>query len=195
MILPAAAVLIGLILALLLRSVVAPVYLVIAVLLNFAATLGATVYVFQGLQSHPGVTFQLPIILYLFVVAIGTDYNILMIARLREEAREGNEPRQAAAIGVEHAGPTVAAAGLILAGTFAVLTLAPISFLKQMGFAVAFGIVLSAFVMSMFFVPSLTALLGHMAWWPGHGDVATAIRASGTRAELRTNRTPSSRPV
>jgi RND superfamily putative drug exporter len=180
-ILPTAALLIGLILALLLRSLVAPIYLVVAVLLNFAATLGATVYVFQGLQDNPGVTFQLPIILYLFVVAIGTDYNILMIARLREEAREGNEPREAAAIGVEHAGPTVAAAGLILAGTFGVLMLAPISFLQQMGFAVALGIVLSAFVMSMFFVPALTALLGHKAWWPGHGDVASA--ASQARRE------------
>ncbi|MFE9958152.1 MMPL family transporter [Micromonospora sp. NPDC005299] len=169
-ILPVAAALIALILALLLRSLVAPIYLVIAVLLNFGATLGATVYLFQGLQGKPGVTFQLPIILYLFVVAIGTDYNILMIARLREEAREGNEPHQAAAIGVEHAGPTVAAAGLILAGTFGVLMLAPISFLQQMGFAVAIGIVLSAFVMSMFFVPALTALIGHKAWWPGHGD-------------------------
>ncbi|WP_255292500.1 MMPL family transporter [Micromonospora sp. WMMA1996] len=169
-ILPVAAGLIALILALLLRSLVAPIYLVIAVLLNFAATLGATVYVFQGLQGNPGVTFQLPIILYLFVVAIGTDYNILMIARLREEAREGHEPHQAAAIGVEHAGPTVAAAGLILAGTFGVLMLAPISFLQQMGFAVAIGIVLSAFVMSMFFVPALTGLIGHTAWWPGHGD-------------------------
>ncbi|WBB70776.1 MMPL family transporter [Micromonospora sp. WMMD812] len=169
-ILPVAAGLIALILALLLRSLVAPIYLVIAVLLNFAATLGATVYLFQSIQGEPGVTFQLPIILYLFVVAIGTDYNILMIARLREEAREGNEPHEAAAIGVEHAGPTVAAAGLILAGTFAVLILAPISFLQQMGFAVAIGIVLSAFVMSMFFVPALTALIGHKAWWPGHGD-------------------------
>jgi RND superfamily putative drug exporter len=169
-ILPVAAALIALILALLLRSLVAPIYLVIAVLLNFAATLGATVYVFQGIQGEPGVTFQLPIILYLFVVAIGTDYNILMIARLREEAREGNEPHEAAAVGVEHAGPTVAAAGLILAGTFGVLMLAPILFLQQMGFAVALGIVLSAFVMSMFLVPSLTALIGHRAWWPGHGD-------------------------
>jgi putative drug exporter of the RND superfamily len=175
-ILPTAALLIGLILALLLRSLVAPIYLVIAVLLNFAATLGASVYLFQGIQGEPGVTFQLPIILYLFVVAIGTDYNILMIARLREEAREGNEPREAAAIGVEHAGPTVGAAGLILAGTFAVLLLAPISFLQQMGFAVALGIVLSAFVMSMFFVPALTALCGHAAWWPGHGDVASSGR-------------------
>ncbi|MEV0135825.1 MMPL family transporter [Dactylosporangium sp. NPDC050688] len=171
-ILPVAAALIAIILALLLRSLVAPVYLVVAVLLNFAATLGATVYVFQGFQGKPGVTFQLPIILYLFVVAIGTDYNILMIARLREEAREGKEPREAAALGVEHGGPTVAAAGLILAGTFGVLMLAPISFLQQMGFAVAIGIVLSAFVMSFFFVPAFTALIGHAAWWPGHGDRA-----------------------
>ncbi|MEV4518281.1 MMPL family transporter [Dactylosporangium sp. NPDC049525] len=173
-ILPVAAALIAIILALLLRSLVAPIYLVVAVLLNFAATLGATVYVFQGFQGKPGVTFQLPIILYLFVVAIGTDYNILMIARLREEAREGKEPREAAALGVEHGGPTVAAAGLILAGTFGVLMLAPISFLQQMGFAVAIGIVLSAFVMSFFFVPAFTALIGHAAWWPGHGDRAPA---------------------
>ncbi|GAA3345367.1 MMPL family transporter [Amorphoplanes nipponensis] len=170
-ILPVAALLIAIILALLLRSVVAPLYLVLAVLLNFAATLGAAIYLFQGAAGKPGVTFQLPIILYLFVLAIGTDYNILMIARLREEARAGNEPRAAAALGVQHAGPSVAAAGLILAGTFAVLTLAPVSFLQQIGFSVATGILLSAFVMSMFLVPSLTALLGHAAWWPGHGDV------------------------
>jgi RND superfamily putative drug exporter len=169
-ILPVAAVLIAIILALLLRSVVAPLYLVLAVLLNFAATLGSAIYLFQGVAGRPGVTFQLPIVLYLFVLAIGTDYNILMIARLREEARAGNSPRVAAALAVRHAGPSVAAAGLILAGTFAVLALAPVSFLQQIGFSVAAGILLSAFVMSMFLVPALTALLGHTAWWPGHGD-------------------------
>ncbi|WP_433383167.1 MMPL family transporter [Actinoplanes sp. CA-142083] len=170
-ILPFAALLIAIILALLLRSIVAPIYLVLAVLLNFAATLGAAIYLFQGVAGKPGVTFQLPIVLYLFVLAIGTDYNILMIARLREEARAGNEPRDAAALAVRYAGPSVAAAGLILAGTFAVLALAPVSFLQQIGFSVAAGILLSAFVMSMFLVPSLTALIGHAAWWPGHGDV------------------------
>jgi RND superfamily putative drug exporter len=144
---------------------------VVAVLLNFGATLGAAIYLFQGVAGRPGVTFQLPIVLYLFVLAIGTDYNILMIARLREEARAGHEPRAAAALGVQHAGPSVAAAGLILAGTFAVLALAPVSFLQQIGFSVAAGILLAAFVMSMFLVPALTALLGHAAWWPGHGDV------------------------
>jgi RND superfamily putative drug exporter len=169
-ILPVAVILIAIILALLLRSLVAPVYLVVAVLLGFAATLGATVFLFQGIEGKPGLIFQLPIFLYLFVMAIGTDYNILMIARLREEAREGHSPRRAAELGVQHAGPTVAAAGVILAGTFGVLVLSPMSFLAQIGFGVAIGILLSAFVMSAFLVPSITALLGHKAWWPGHGD-------------------------
>src|ERR1700730_7651669 len=95
-----------------------------------------------------------------------------MIARLREEAREGHSPRRAAELGVQHAGPTVAAAGGILAGTFGVLVLSPMSFLAQIGFGVAIGILLSAFVMSAFLVPGITAMLGHRAWWPGHGDVS-----------------------
>lgn len=167
LIFPVAGVLIAVVLALLLRSVVAPLYLLVAVVLSFAATLGATVYVFQGLGGDAGLMFSLPIILYLFVVAIGTDYNILMVARLREEAREGHEPRRAAGLAIEHAGPAVAAAAVILAGTFASLMLARISLLTQMGFAVAVGILLSAFVMSMFLVPALTALVGRRAWWPG----------------------------
>ena len=114
------------------------------------------------------------------MVALGTDYNILMIARLREEAREGKAPREAAAQAVRHAGPTVAAAGLILAGTFASLMLAGNSLLTQMGFAISFGIVVAAFVMAMFFTPALTALIGHAAWWPGHGD---ENREPTTRAE------------
>jgi putative drug exporter of the RND superfamily len=171
---PVAGLLIALILAGLLRSLVAPIYLMVAVVVGFFATLGATVLAFQGIGNQPGISFQLPIILYLFVVAIGTDYNILMIARLREEAREGNDPRTAADLAVEHAGSSVGAAGLILAGTFGSLMLAGLAFLTQMGFAVSTGIIISAFVMSMFLVPSLTALLGHLAWWPGHGDAAMA---------------------
>ncbi|MDX6738551.1 MMPL family transporter [Actinocorallia sp. A-T 12471] len=169
-ILPVAALLIALILALQLRSLVAPLYLVPAVLLGFAATIGASVYLFQFALDKPGLTFQLPIILYLFVLAIGTDYNILMTARLREEAREGHEPKKAASLAVEHGGPTVMAAGLILAGTFAALVLAPVAMMQQMGFGVAIGITLAAFVMSVFLVPGITALLGHKAWWPGHAD-------------------------
>ncbi|KUN42080.1 hypothetical protein AQJ30_01550 [Streptomyces longwoodensis] len=171
---PVAAVLIMLILGLLLRSVVAPWYLIASVGLGFGATLGATVLIFQNGQGHPGLMFMLPVIMYLFVVAIGTDYNILMIARLREEAREGRDPREAAGMALRHAGPTVAAAGFILAATFATMMLAGNSLLTEMGFAVSFGIAIAAFVMAMFFTPSLTALIGHAAWWPGHADRAPA---------------------
>jgi RND superfamily putative drug exporter len=167
---PVAGVLIALILGLMLRSVVAPIYLMLTVVIGFLSTLGATVIAFQGIGNKPGLMFSLPIILYLFVVAIGTDYNILMIARLREEAREGNDPHTAADLAIEHGGPSVGAAGLILAGSFASMMLGGIAFLTEMGFAVSVGILISAFVMSMFLVPSITALLGHKAWWPGHGD-------------------------
>ena len=167
---PAAAVIILLILALLLRSVVAPWYLMASVGLGFGATLGASVLVFQHFRGQAGLVFLLPVYMYLFVVALGTDYNILMIARLREQAAEGLEPRRAAAIAFRHAGPAIGAAGLILAGTFASLTLAGNTILSQIGFAVSCGIALSAFVMAMFFSPSLTALIGHRAWWPGHAS-------------------------
>jgi putative drug exporter of the RND superfamily len=167
---PTAAVLILLILALLLRSVVAPWYLLASVGLGFAATLGASVLVFQTLKGEAGLVFILPVYMYLFVVALGTDYNILMIARLREQAKEGMPPRQAVAVAIRHAGPAIGAAGLILAGTFASLTLAGNSILSQVGFAVSCGIALAAFVMAMFFSPSLTALIGRFAWWPGHAD-------------------------
>ncbi|BCM65125.1 MULTISPECIES: MMPL family transporter [Streptomyces] len=176
---PVAAVLIMIILGLLLRSVVAPWYLMASVGLGFGATLGATVWIFQEGQGHSGLMFMLPVIMYLFVVAIGTDYNILMIARLREEAREGREPREAAGMALRHAGPTVAAAGFILAATFATMMLAGNSLLSEMGFAVSFGIAVAAFVMAMFFTPALTALIGHAAWWPGHGDRAE-VPATGT---------------
>jgi RND superfamily putative drug exporter len=169
---PVAAIIIMLILALVLRAVVAPLYLMASVGLGFGATLGATVLLFQHSSSSNGLIFMLPVIMYMFVVALGTDYNILMITRLREEARAGKTPRQAAAEAVRHAGPTIGAAGLILAGSFASLMLAGQSTLSQMGFAISAGIAIAAFVMSMFFTPAITALLGHAAWWPGHADAA-----------------------
>jgi len=167
---PVAAVIILLILGLLLRSVVAPWYLMVSVGLGFGATLGATVLVFQNLAGQAGLVFLLPIYMYLFVVALGTDYNILMIARLREQAREGMNPHDAVAHAIRQSGPTIGAAGLILAGTFASLTLAGNTILSQVGFAVSAGIVLAAFVMAMFFSPSLTALIGNRAWWPGNSN-------------------------
>jgi putative drug exporter of the RND superfamily len=172
---PVAAVIILLILMLLLRSLVAPWYLMVSVGLGFGATLGATVLVFQTLAGQAGLVFLLPVYMYLFVVALGTDYNILMIARLREQARAGMTPRQAAADAVRHAGPAIGSAGLILAGTFASLVLAGNSVLQQIGFAVSSGIALAAFVMAMFFSPSITALVGNRAWWPGHADRPRAV--------------------
>jgi len=168
---PFAAILIMLILGLMLRSLVAPWYLMASVALGFGATLGTTVLLLQHTSAASGgLMFMLPVIMYLFVVAIGTDYNILMVARLREEAREGREPREAASMALRHAGPTIAAAGFILAATFLSMVLAGQSFMTQVGFAVGFGIAVAAFVMAMFFTPSLTALIGHAAWWPGHAD-------------------------
>ncbi|MFJ2766444.1 MMPL family transporter [Streptomyces sp. NPDC087300] len=167
---PVAALAIMVILGLLLRSLVAPWYLMLSVALGFGATLGATSLLFQQIGSQPGLMFMLPVIMYLFVVALGTDYNILMVSRLREEAREGRAPHDAAGTAVRHSGPTIGSAGVILAGTFATLMLAGNSTLSQMGFSLSFGIAIAAFVMAMIFTPALTALIGHAAWWPGHGD-------------------------
>ncbi|MGC0418863.1 MMPL family transporter [Embleya sp. AB8] len=174
---PVAAVCIMIILGLLLRSLVAPWYLMASVALGFGATLGATSVLFQKIGDQPGLMFMLPVIMYLFVVALGTDYNILMVSRLREEAREGHNPHDAAAVAVKHSGPTIAAAGVILAGTFATLMLAGNSTLSQMGFALSSGIAIAAFIMALIFTPSLTALIGHTAWWPGHGDTRPAGRS------------------
>ncbi len=175
---PVAGLAILIILSLLLRSLVAPWYLMASVALGFAASLGSTVLVFQHLQGQSGLVFSLPILMYLFVVAIGTDYNILMVARLREEARAGHAPREAASQAVRHTAPTIAAAGVILAGTFSVLMLADDASLQQMGFGISAGIIIVAFVMSMLLTPALTALMGHRAWWPGHRDEPAAASST-----------------
>ncbi|HEV2812700.1 MAG TPA: MMPL family transporter [Solirubrobacteraceae bacterium] len=164
---PIAAALIGLILVLTLRSAVAPLYLLGAVALEFAATLGASVLVFQVLAGQTGVAFTLPLVLFLFVVALGTDYNILMTARLREEMLAGRPVREAVAAAVRHVAPAIAAAGLVLAASFATLMLASGQASKELGFAMAFGIILASLVVSSILVPALTALAGRRAGWPG----------------------------
>lgn len=171
---PVAAILIMIVLGLLLRSLVAPWYLMVSVGLGFLATLGATTLIFQGIRGESGLMFMLPLIMYMFVVALGTDYNILMVSRLREEAQAGLSPRDAAAVAIRHAGPTIGAAGLILAGSFGSLMLAGNSLLSSMGFALSCGIVMAAFLMATIFTPALTALIGHVAWWPGHADEKAA---------------------
>ncbi|MGK5675848.1 MMPL family transporter [Micromonospora sp. URMC 106] len=161
---PVAAGLIGLLLLLMLRGLLASLGLLAAVALGFVATLGTSVLVFQVLGGQSGLNFQLPLVVFLFVTAIGTDYNILMIARLREELRAGRPPRQAAEEAVRRAGPAVAAAGVILAGSFGVLVASPM--LAQIGLAVAVGVLIATFGLSWLLVPAATALTGRAAFWP-----------------------------
>jgi len=166
LILPVAAGLILLILVATLRSAVAPLYLLAAVVLEFAATLGAAVLVFQELAGNAGVAFLLPPTLFLFVVALGTDYNILMTARLREEMLAGRPVREAVAEAVRNVAPAVGAAGLVLASSFGTLMLESDEGSRQQGFAMAFGILVASLIVSSILVPALTALAGRRAWWP-----------------------------
>jgi putative drug exporter of the RND superfamily len=152
-----------------LRSAVAPLYLLAAVVLEFAATLGASVLVFQQLGAATGLAFVLPLVLFLFVVALGTDYNILMTARLREEMLAGKPVKTAVADAVRHVAPAVSAAGLVLASSFGTLILESSDVAKQQGFAMAFGILLASLVVSSILVPALTAVAGRRVWWP-HGS-------------------------
>ncbi len=168
-ILPIAAGLIFLILAILLRSLVAPILMLLIVGLVYAATLGTATYLFTGIGGASGLTFFLPIILYVFVVAIGTDYNILVATRLREEISVGHNPRKAADMTIEHSAATVVSAGVILAGTFLALAFTGISLLSQMGLSVSIGIALAAFLASIILLPSLSAIIGRRFWWPGRG--------------------------
>jgi RND superfamily putative drug exporter len=168
LIFPVAAFLILLILVVMLRSIVAPLYLLAAVGLEFAATLGAAVLVFQHGEGDPGLAFTLPLVLFLFVVAIGTDYNMLISDRLREEFATGVTPRQAVAAAIRHAAPPIAAAGLVLATSFGTLMIYDDQATRQMGFGMALGILFASFVVSTLLVPAVTALIGKRAWWPSH---------------------------
>jgi putative drug exporter of the RND superfamily len=166
LIFPVAAGLILLILFVMLRSAVAPLYLLLAVGLEFAATFGAAVLVFQDGLGKDGLAFTLPLVLFLFVVAIGTDYNILMSHRLREEREAGISHREATARAVQHVAPAITAAGLALAASFATLMLNSDTGTQQMGFGMAIGILLASFVVSTLLVPAVTTLVGSAAWWP-----------------------------
>ena len=168
LVIPVAFAIIAVILALLLGALVAPLNLLACVALAFAATLGAVVLVFLHGLGYSGIDFTIPMVLYLFVVAIGTDYNILLASRLREEFHNGFSAREAARIAITNDAPTVAAAGIILALTFASLMLAGIANLTELGFGVAVGIIIAAYGMAPILVPGLSALEGHGFWWPGH---------------------------
>lgn len=154
-----------LVLVLLLRAVVAPIYMVATVLLSFGTALGLTTIVYQGLLGHQGLAWWIPPFLYVLLVALGADYNIYMMSRVREEAMT-RTTRHAVAEGLRLTGGVITSAGLILAGTFAALMAAPMTSLAQMGFATTVGILLDTFVVRSFLVPSLAILIGRHNWWP-----------------------------
>ncbi|HEX9696316.1 MAG TPA: MMPL family transporter [Actinomycetota bacterium] len=162
-----AAVLLGIlfVLILLLRSIIAPLYLIATVVLSLLATLGLTTLVFQGLLGHPGVSWWLPPFLFVMLVALGADYNIFLMSRIREESKR-RTTADATAVGLAATGHVITSAGLILAGTFAALMLAPLRSMQQFGFAVSVGVLLDTFVVRSLMVPSIAILLGRHNWWP-----------------------------
>lgn len=162
-----------LVLVLLLRALVAPIYMVLTVLLSFGAALGLTSMVFTGLLGHEALAWWLPPFLFVLLVALGADYNIYLMSRVREEA-ETKPTRRAVADATRSTGGVITSAGLILAGTFAALMAARVDSLVQMGFATTMGILLDTFVVRTLLVPSLATLLGRHNWWPGRRARASA---------------------
>lgn len=154
------------VLALLLRSIVAPFYLLATVVLSYLATMGIAVTVFQSIGGAEGLSFWLPPMLFIILVALGADYNIFIMSRIREEADAGHEIHEAAARGLVLTGGVITSAGLILAGTFAALMLAPLPNMRQIGFAVTLGVLIDTFIVRTLLVPSATMLLGRWAFWP-----------------------------
>jgi uncharacterized membrane protein YdfJ with MMPL/SSD domain len=156
---------IGIVLGLLLRSVVAPIYLLVTTILSYAGTLGISTIVFQDILGQSGVGGGTPFFLFVFLVALGIDYNIFLMARIREETvRYGLETGTRRALG--RTGGVITSAGIILAGTFAALMTLPLQDLFQLGFAVALGVLLETFVIRTLMVPSIVLLLGRWNWWP-----------------------------
>jgi RND superfamily putative drug exporter len=152
----------------LVRAVVAPLYLVGTVVLSFAFALGASSLIFTHLLGQPDSDPGLPLFAFIFLVALGVDYNIFLISRIQEE-RAGRDTPAAVEAGLRHTGGVITSAGLILAGTFAVLMALPVESLFQAGFTIALGILVDTFAIRVFLVPSLAVLLGERNWWPWGG--------------------------
>ncbi len=167
-IVPAVVLVVFLILCLVLRSLVAPLYLMATVVLSFAATLGLVTLLFSQVFGE-GLAFNLVLLSFLFLVALGVDYNIFLMTRVREEAQSTDTPT-AVGRALVATGSVVTGAGVILAGTFATLTLLPLEALVQIGATVAIGVLLDTFIVRALLVPSLTGLLGERAWWPSRRD-------------------------
>jgi putative drug exporter of the RND superfamily len=164
-IIPIVLVVVLIILALLLRAVVAPLVLVATVVLSFAAALGVSALVFRHVFGFGGADSSFPLYVFVFLVALGIDYNIFLMTRVREEtARHGT--KRAALIGLSATGGVITSAGLVLAGTFAVLATLPLTAFAEIGFAVAFGVLLDTMVVRSVLVTALNLDIGRYMWWP-----------------------------
>jgi RND superfamily putative drug exporter len=166
LIVPLVLLVVGLILALVLRALAAPGYLTFTVVASFTATLGLVTFLFTDLLGSSGLAFNLVLLSFIFLVALGVDYNIFLMTRAREEAATLGT-RDGVLAALENTGGVVTGAGLILAGTFATLTLLPLEELVQIGATVAIGVLLDTFVVRALLIPAITYLCGERAWWPG----------------------------
>ncbi|MHA7261701.1 MMPL family transporter [Arthrobacter sp. TMN-37] len=171
------------VLMLLLRAVVAPVLLILSVVLSYATALGVSALVFNNLLGFEGADASVPLFGFVFLVALGVDYNIFLMTRVREESlRLGTRPGILRGLGVT--GGVITSAGVVLAATFAALGVIPILFLAQIAFIVAFGVLLDTILVRSLLVPALAYDLGRRIWWPsalGRGQVS-AHRADGPDA-------------
>jgi len=153
------------ILGLLLRSIVAPFVLIATVVLSFATALGVSALVFNHLFGFAGADGSLPLFVFVFLVALGIDYNIFLMTRVREEAGR-NGTRRGAVAGLAATGGVITSAGLVLAGTFAALGTLPVVAFAEIGFAVALGVILDTIVVRSVLVTALTLDIGRRMWWP-----------------------------
>ena len=154
-----------LILSLLLRALIAPIMLIATVVLSFAAALGVSALMFDYVFNFGGADTSFPLFVFVFLVALGIDYNIFLMTRVREETGK-HGPRRGALTGLSATGGVITSAGAVLAGTFAALATLPVTFLAELGFAVAFGVLLDTIVVRSVLVTALNLDLGHWVWWP-----------------------------
>jgi len=164
LIVPLVLLVVGLILTLVLRALLAPAFLIVTVVASFAATLGLCTFAFAALGSE-GIAFDLVLLSFLFLVALGVDYNIFLMTRAREESAARGS-REGILVALVNTGGVVTGAGLILAGTFATLTLLPLEELVQIGATVAVGVLLDTFVVRALLIPAIAYRLGDRTWWP-----------------------------
>ncbi|MGW0873427.1 MMPL family transporter [Streptomyces sp. NPDC002740] len=180
LIVPVVLAIIFLILTALLRSLLLPALLVATVALNFLATLGVSALVFRHVFGFSGTDPSVPLYGFVFLVALGVDYNIFLMSRVREESlRHG--VREGVLRGLVTTGGVITSAGVVLAATFAALGVIPLAFLAQIAFIVAFGVLLDTLVVRSLLVPALVRDIGAPAWWPGrlgHGRARAGDEAS-----------------